>query len=1029
VLENFYRDVLPETGNYCLFTLHDGAHVWADSIERLVARTETRMDMPGVYFATASYLTTHNRKGFNVHLLRSLRLDIDVAKEKDPQRLRCYDTRKEALAAIVGFLKAADLPPTYIVSSGKGFHVYWCLDTDITPEQWQPLADGLQARGEHLGLKIDSACTTDRTRILRPPGTIHHDDVRVSIIQSSGHIWNVAHLRDRLVSADAADSAPVELTPTRTYDTSINREAIIEVVRRPPVSAYDIAAKCAALHEVAVKGGDVPEPFWRAMLGLVKHTIEGEDLAHEWSMGHPNYDPDETQQKLDRWTAGPTRCTEFANHTDACKTCIYRGKYTSPVLLVNPPAPAVAEPQVTAITASAAAPAAPTVPPTRPALIVGQPWEGRIPEGFSVVPEKKGGYTLVARMESEDADTGQPTIKLVPITHDIFWLGQWAGAENSDDSARATLHLMTAEGVKSYVFEQHVISSIPKLIEFCTDKAIIPTNHKSAGQAMQNLFRAALHHVKATHKRQQITDHLGLRIQPNGDLIATQGEYTIFKDGHIEQSMIASPLRGVARQFGINLPDPDMEGEWSPKVWESIEPLAKEHVAFLQKYYGGPGMERFQVAIMMGLASPFMPFVTGGFQRGATLPRGGLSVSLFSRESARGKTTAVMSAILAYGSPADLTNDSGKSGSTDIARIRRLEIHGTLPNIMDEMGSNAPASVASVVSSVGNGGSREVAKREGGLTISAPWALINLITTNTSQRDMIVAVQESSDAIQQRLLEINVEGVPEYDRKTREQFTYDWASVTRKCVGALGAMVHREIVKMGLDAATELAMRCSAKADTLLNANQSARFQYRGLGALLALHLTLAKIGIEIFPLKGVVDAFKVAYNAGQDFIVSNVMPTDGLELLSRMLHDFKPTMLVTRGLGRLDPRYPDREDTVLNDSGRVPQQVLARHFHDESLTVVVADAMKTWCKDKGVSEQEIIKKARTTGVLKLHGERSLPSERMRLFRGLKIDDTNPVRCYYFHTQKLAHALGLPVAEVVPAGTAPASNVVPMHAA
>ena len=1011
MLAKFYGDVLPRSGYFCLWTKHDKAHIWANSHEQLIAKTETRLDMPGVYFATASYQTTASREQVNVQALRSLRLDIDVAKPSDPTGT--YPNKKVALAAVIDFFKSTALVPTYVVSSGKGFHIYWCMDADCEPSVWKPMAEGLQRAGGDFGLLIDRKVTTDSARILRPPGTIHHDDVRVQILQDTNYIWKVTDLQGKLVSVKA-DTLPI--APAGKYDTSINREAIIEVVRRPPVSAIAVAQKCNALRFAAERLGDIPEPYWRAMLGLVKHTIEGEDLAHEWSSGHPNYDEEETQKKLDGWTAGPTTCLEFANHTSACQTCVFRGTVRSPVLLVDPPAPA----------AVAATPQPASHPePTRPARIVNaKPWEGHLPEGYTVETAADGKtHTLVTfeRTDDESPD-GQPVVKKVKITHNIWWLGQWAGADNSDEKAQLTLNLFEHGHVKTYTLEQNILAALPEFKKQLADKSIHPLPGRKASQAMQDYGLHALQLIHHQGKRLQISDHLGLRILPNGDLIATQGEYTIYPDSHIEHSMIGGNLTHVARQFGIPLPETSAGNEWGPEVWQHIEPFAQQHIAFLQKHYGGPGMERLQVAIMMGLASPFMPFVEGKFQSGSTLPRVGLSVSLFSRASGAGKTTAVAAAIAAYGNPADLTNDGGSLGSTEKARSARLTAHGTLPNIMDEMGSNIPAAVASAVSMVANGAPRERATREGGLSIAAPWALINLMTTNTSQRDMIAAVQESSDAIQQRLLEINVDDMPEFDLAMRSQFSYDWMGVQQKCVGALGAMIHREICKMGVAGVTALTLACVAKADQRLGGKQGSRFQYRGLGAMFALYMVLKQIGIEIFPMKGVLEAFKVAHDSGQEFIVENTMPTNGLEILARALHELKPQIIVTTNETKRTRHTPHAVDVMLND--RMPDPVYGRHIVTTGRTYLVQNALRAWCSKHGLTEHEIIKEAKKDEVLIPWGARNLPAEKFNIYKGMRTDTDGQVSCYCIDTQKLARKLGQEPSDIV----APVvSNVVPLR--
>ena len=77
------------------------------------------------------------------------------------------------------------------------------------------------------------------------------------------------------------------------------------------------------------------------MLGVVKHCTDPEQNAHDHSRGHPGYSPDETEAKLDAWTAGPTTCAEFEKHEPAaCAGCEHRGKIKSPIVL-GYPAPAV----------------------------------------------------------------------------------------------------------------------------------------------------------------------------------------------------------------------------------------------------------------------------------------------------------------------------------------------------------------------------------------------------------------------------------------------------------------------------------------------------------------------------------------------------------------------------------------------------------------------------------------------------------------------------------------------------------------
>jgi hypothetical protein len=1033
VLSKFYADVLPQTGYFCLFDHNTKQHIWAESHDELVHRTQRFADTPNVYFGTAGYNSTFNRKAPNVRTLRSLRLDIDAgAKKLAKHPDGAYPTQRDAIAAFVGFVTATGLKPTYLISSGEGLHVYWCLNEDLAPADWEPLGIALEALCKQHRLKVDPTTTKDTTRILRPPGTVHHDDVLVTILRDTGVIWTVDALRAKLAVAAPEPEVEIVVPEGRVYDTSINKDAIIEPTRRAPVSAIAVAGKCAALHYVARKGGNVQEPYWRAMLGLVKHTIEGEALAHEWSHAHAGsdggydgYDFDATQKKIDGWNAGPTTCAEFSNHTRLCETCEFRSPtLKSPITLVNPPVP-VAAPEVAQVTANIAPAAAPVAPLPPPPPRSTRPWEGHIPDGFAVKSlSPKPGYVMVElKPGKEETAEGQP-IEEPPVqfTSTVFWISHWADADE-DNVARVQAYKLNPDGgTVAFTIDQNVLAIRPKLIEFLGGQGIQLTNHGRAQMSIHNFARDAVRAITHTGQRIQIGDHLGIRILPNGELAATQGMHTIFANGRIERSMVAKKLEMVANQFTIPLPGLG-HSDYGPDVWPYIEEKAKRHIAFLQKHFGGPGLERFQLAIMMGLASPFMAFATGEFQSGSVLPRGGLSVSLFSRESARGKTTAVQSAILAYGRPASLTNDGGALGATDNARVSRLAIHGTLPNIMDEMGSASSESVANAVHMVANGASRERGSREGGLNISAPFALINLITTNTSQRDMIANVQESSDAIQRRLLEINVDGMPDHSRTDRHSFASDWTEMNSQCVGALGAVIHREICKLGLQAMTAITTRACENADTATGGNVADRFQYRGLGAVVAMHHILSKIGIEIFPLAGVVEAFKVAHASGKEFIAQNIMPK-GLELLSRLLHDLAPNTLVTETDQRRINGYRDAAEHPLNV--RMPDVVQARHIRALGRTYLSVEAAKAWCRKHNVPETEFTKPAREEGIFELfEGPRRLSSKKFDLFKGMDDCTHTYIPVYSIDKRLLAQKLGLPMDDVTP--PVPLNNVHPIR--
>lgn len=945
----FYGDVLPDTGYYCLVLLPQGRHIWADSLDALAALTTKYIGRQGLYFGTAAFQTTDNRKQANVAALKALRLDIDAGPEKlakhGPDAV--YATQRDALAACVAFFRATRIPPTYVVSSGAGLHVYYCLSESVDPATWLAMSSALSVAGERHGLKIDPSVTEDSARVLRVPGAPHPNGKNVEVLQRVGRIYTPGEIAGLLGAATPA-------APTRSYDLSINDDLDLSY-QGPPSSAIKIASRCAALREVAEKRGDVQEPFWRAMIGLVKRTTEGLDIAHEWSDGYDGYDPAEVDRKFEAWATGPTTCKEFSRHTSACASCPHNGTIKSPISLglmtVEEVERLPEEKQEGILTPKVAAP-------------TGDPWDGYLPAGFTVEKLKSGGMALVmAEQVQRELDTGEtvPAIIHIPFTHNIFWFGQWAEAAHNDDTAVVTLHLLEGSVVKRYTIEQSVIASQNKFLEALASKSIHTTNHKKAANAMQAYAKAQIQHIRAKGKNLKVTDRLGLRTLDTGELVCVHGKHTIFPDGSVRETMLSASLRALAESYVMPVPADGREA-WGPEVWDShIIPRARMHVDFLKKYYGAPGMERFQLAIMMSIASPFMAFVTGTYAGGTRLPiNSALTVSLYSGESARGKTSCAESAVMAYGRPNELANDSGKAGATVNGRLGRLSLLGTMPSVMDEMSDLSPVEVATTVSSVANGTGKQTMTNTRVLRQESTWSLINLITTNRSQREMVAVSRNNAGPVLYRLLEIDVDNMPEYGRELRASWREDQRELNREAAGALGAVVHREICAMGLAAVMRLVSRCVTKAEELVDADQSARFQSRGLGAMLALNTVLHRVGLLPFDLPPLVQEFRKAYSTNSDFVVDNTLPQDPLSLLARALLDMAPNTIVTaeepagRGFGRTVPPL----------NARVPDVIKARHIQSTGITYVSVDALREWCREHEVIERNIIADAQRAGVL-----------------------------------------------------------------
>ena len=335
----FLSDVLSRDGYLVLAEVKKtpAPHDSYTSIEDLVQALTARRDTPDLYFATASFRDRvgpyKGRTQANVLARRTYHMDIDAGPGKR------FANRREVLVALRAAMQQGMPAPTHIVGSGGhgGVHLYWCLSEDIRPDQWKPVAKLLHAVATKLGMDPDPAVTSDEARVLRAPGSINgKTGRRAALLTSRGAIYTPAEFADALAALAPSSTPPARKTATVTPLRPMNAEVVSsEDGARPPPAVTSIIEACPAMERATRdQGAATPEPYWRAALGVLKHTAEGADAAHHYSRGHPGYSEAETQAKFDGWTAGPTTCAEFGRHSpESCATCPHSGKIKSPIVL------------------------------------------------------------------------------------------------------------------------------------------------------------------------------------------------------------------------------------------------------------------------------------------------------------------------------------------------------------------------------------------------------------------------------------------------------------------------------------------------------------------------------------------------------------------------------------------------------------------------------------------------------------------------------------------------------------------------
>ncbi|NND65792.1 MAG: hypothetical protein HKM24_07490, partial [Gammaproteobacteria bacterium] len=202
----------------------------------------------------------------------------------------------------------------------------------ITSTRWKGIAAALKAALKAVGFKQDPVATADAARILRPVGTTNPKNGNEVKVVRTCPLYEPDEIENIVGSYTGVEDDEVDLTQHRSSGM-FDEAADLSTTNYPKSSGHVIRTKCIALNDVVSNADTASEPEWRGMLGLVKFTIEGEELAHEWSRPHANYIPDETQAKLDGWQTGPTTC-EYFDDLEMCIGCRFKSPtLKSPIML------------------------------------------------------------------------------------------------------------------------------------------------------------------------------------------------------------------------------------------------------------------------------------------------------------------------------------------------------------------------------------------------------------------------------------------------------------------------------------------------------------------------------------------------------------------------------------------------------------------------------------------------------------------------------------------------------------------------
>lgn len=854
------------------------------------------------YFACASYglpfITVNDKKKYrvreNVVGIKSFWLDIDCGEGKD------YPSQEEALFALYEFLAETKLPTPLIVKSGNGLHCYWVGET-LSPLMWQPIADMLKEVCFAYSLKIDGKCTSDACRVLRPVGTYHRKgapklvEVHGAVPDRVGVVAFAKQLRAlcaaRGVSAVRRVSASVdnEFAIAREYD---------------PSSAHEIRKHCGQVAAFADARGYVPEPLWFNMLGLLKHTTEGEAICQEWSSGHPSYDVGATQAKIVQWSKGPASCDSIrAANPAGCEGCQFRGKITSPIRLgvaLPPPDPPEKEP----------------IPATEDATSTGIVFDPKAPD-FSLFANR---YAVHRGKLCVVGESAAGIAEWKPISATIMWPASYH--RDAKGSFKMVWNAYTNGKTEQFELSGVAIGVGGRdLFAELGERGIIANG--SGRKDMETYIKDWFDVVKRKAEETKVYAQFGW--QKDKSFVLGNRQYR--PDG----TAINVRLAGDAAQ-------PAYAEAFSPRG--SLEAW----VSIVDRAYNYRGQEQYQFMLAAGFGAPLLRLFEN---------YGGLTINAFSPEKGLGKSTAGKLAMGIWGDPKLLIRT--KQQTTYKAYIAHCGVMNSLPVMMDEATNIDPRELSDTLYTFSQGTPRMMLDRTGRMnTPQQSWSTIQLSTANRSMVSLVGAMKTNADAEMGRIFEYQFGKVSTLTKEDADEILGE----AERVYGAAGEVYVRYIVSH-YDEVEAMLHETRRKLDRRIQLTVQDRFVSVGLACVVVGAVIAKNLGLIGFDVESLVDWMVGQTRNFKDAVVSNTPPI--LDVFGRMLTDITKGFIVTSTEG--DTKVRGREATVITHPSQ--PKITGRLIEDQRILYIQQVSIRDWCvrnqTDYGEMQRAVVAAGWTT--------------------------------------------------------------------
>lgn len=906
-------------------------------------------------FKEASYVEestgkTKQRTQKNVKFLRSMWIDIDCGEKKAASG-EGYIDQPTAIKEVLAAIKKAGLPPpTFWVNSGYGIHAYWTFENNIPLDKWQPVANHFTALLSAVGLIADKV-SADAARVLRPIGTMNYkkdEGKEVKLIGKVGKVLDYATWAKAVLTA--SKKFKVKAAKVRE-EPRLNDALMAGMDEFPPADADRMADKCAFFnHMRETKGADQGEQEWYAALGVLRHVVDADVIATDWSSGHPSFDAATTHAKMQQWgTMGATTCDNIRSTSSQCNGCALKCK--SPIVLGFPKIEHQTEVVVEApVEQNTVLEEGEDAPPPKSTVVESLPQIPADMQGTYAWAEGKG---LLVTIEDNDGNSVQvPICSQFPVPEFIFWDDQ-----KEEYKVRVASRSHPFTWVKGDLSMEIVQKGGTGLVGALGAKCAL-TVRDDNNKHLVRYMKTWVDSIRQSTDLMTMRNSMGW--QADGSFLLGHKLYK--PNGNHQDIVVSRSLRNYADAH-------------KPKGTK------ERYLEIVDYLYNKPTYEEYQFVWLASFASILMPLLHPQPQ--------GVTVSLHSEKSGSGKSSTCRAAIANFGDPVGFGQAAdGTSGATDYAVTLMLGARRHLPVLIDEVSKWKGDKLGTMLYTVGNGTPRMQGTAEGQLkdTSHLSWNLVAFITSNNPIGSSLLSQGSNAQAQLARM----------FDLKFRNRgFNTDDALLVDEMLQNSGHTGHEFVayVVENYDKVQELCFKMLKHLNKKAKATQEGRYWMRLITTVAVASRITKKLGFHGFDVDAI-DSWAIQQMQYMKLSADNAIASIE-DTMRDLMADMQSGMVIT-----IDAPHGRKETPFVYGVGGPRATITGRYISSTGDIYLPTKLINKWCVEHNIDMREFQHSLEEAKWLIDH------SARFSVGAGTPISSTR-VRCWHINYEKIGNLLSV----------------------